>query len=68
VRSSQVSRRRRPAATEAAPLPTKARQAFFSEAKKQKTFIRLSRLYPAARAKEQKFFGSFFQKRTALPG
>jgi hypothetical protein len=39
---------------------------FFSEEKKQKTFVRLSRPSPAAYAKWQKFFGSFFQKRTAF--
>jgi hypothetical protein len=37
---------------------------FFSEEKKQKTFGLLSRTFPAAYAKSQKFFGSFFQKRT----
>ena len=41
------------------------RKAFFSEEKKQKTFISLSRFSPAASAHDQKFFGSFFQKRTA---
>jgi len=40
------------------------RKPFFSEEKKQKTFMRLSRFTPAAHAKSQKFFGSFFQKRT----
>jgi hypothetical protein len=40
------------------------RKVFFSEEKKQKTFGRLSRFYPAAYANSQKFFGSFFQKRT----
>jgi hypothetical protein len=39
---------------------------FFSEEKKQKTFSSLSRIYPAAYARTQKFFGSFFQKRTAF--
>jgi hypothetical protein len=42
------------------------RKAFFFEKKKQKTFARLSRTFPAANAKWQKFFGSFFQKRTAF--
>jgi hypothetical protein len=36
------------------------RKAFFSEEKKQKTFIYEARL------KSQKFFGSFFQKRTSF--
>jgi hypothetical protein len=35
---------------------------FFSEEKKQKTFMSCSR--PACASKKQKFFGSFFQKRT----
>jgi hypothetical protein len=39
---------------------------FFSEEKKQKTFGRLSRPSSAAYAMSQKFFGSFFQKRTAF--
>jgi hypothetical protein len=38
---------------------------FFSEEKKQKTFMSLSRAHPATYARTQKFFGSFFQKRTA---
>jgi hypothetical protein len=37
---------------------------FFFEKKKQKTFICAVADWPAAHAKEQKFFGSFFQKRT----
>jgi hypothetical protein len=51
-------------------LTTKARKAFFSEEKKQKTFI-----FPAASsagqipyphaAESQKSFGSFLQKRTS---
>jgi uncharacterized lipoprotein YmbA len=44
-----------------------ARKVFFSEEKKQKTFI--LRPWPGcirAMAGEQKFFGSFFQKRTAF--
>jgi hypothetical protein len=44
----------------------KGRKHFFSEEKKQKTFMSLSRFFPAAYAKTQKFFGSFFQKRTAF--
>jgi hypothetical protein len=40
------------------------RKVFFSEEKKQMTFIREARASPAAHANEQKFFGSFFQKRT----
>jgi predicted dienelactone hydrolase len=43
---------------------TQESKVFFSEEKKQKTFGWLSRFSPAARAKSQKFFGSFFQKRT----
>ena len=39
---------------------------FFSEEKKQKTFMSLSRFFPAACTQTQKFFGSFFQKRTAF--
>jgi hypothetical protein len=41
------------------------RKDFFSEEKKQKTFGLLSRTSPAAYAKSETFFGSFFQKRTA---
>jgi hypothetical protein len=42
------------------------RTAFFSEEKKQKTFISFG-FWPTDRdaAKRQKFFGSFFQKRTS---
>ncbi len=40
-------------------------KAFFFEKKKQKTFTPLSRDVSAAADREQKFFGSFFQKRTA---
>jgi hypothetical protein len=32
------------------------RKAFFSEEKKQKTFVSLSRFYPAALARETNFF------------
>jgi hypothetical protein len=39
------------------------RKHFFSEEKKQKTFMSCSR--PADAAGKQKFFGSFFQKRTS---
>jgi len=39
---------------------------FFFEKKKQKTFESLSRTYRPAYAMVQKFFGSFFQKRTFL--
>jgi hypothetical protein len=48
----------------------KASKVFFSEEKKQKTFIPLARgnipVMPSIveAAKKQKFFGSFFQKRT----
>jgi hypothetical protein len=45
----------------------KARKAFFSEEKKQKTFMSLVRAVRHVYAlKEQKFFGSFFQRRTSL--
>jgi hypothetical protein len=40
-------------------------EAFFSEEKKQKTFMSLSRRYPQAYVQEAKVFGSFFKKRTA---
>jgi hypothetical protein len=40
-------------------------EVFFSEEKKQKTFTSLSRVSPATYAKNKKFFGSFFQKRTS---
>jgi hypothetical protein len=39
---------------------------FFFEKKKQKTFGRCRGRVISARAKKQKFFGSFFQKRTFL--
>jgi hypothetical protein len=44
----------------------KAREAFFSEEKKQKTFMSLSRFFPAAYAKETKVFWFFFSKKNAL--
>jgi predicted dienelactone hydrolase len=45
----------------------KVRNSFFSEEKKQKTFMSLVRAVRHEYApKEQKFFGSFFQKRTCL--
>jgi hypothetical protein len=45
----------------------KARKFFFSEEKKQKTFIiRPWPGYIRAMAGERKFFGSFFQKRPSL--
>jgi hypothetical protein len=40
-------------------------ETFFSEEKKQKTYMSLSRITPAEHRKRQKFSGSFFQKRTA---
>jgi hypothetical protein len=47
---------------------TRRRKAFFSEEKKQKTFTSLgARPVPTYAPKKQKFFGSFFQKRTSLP-
>jgi hypothetical protein len=42
-------------------------KAFFSEEKKQKTFNLWIRAHRQLALKEQKFFGSFFQKRTFLP-
>jgi hypothetical protein len=45
---------------------THRRKAFFSEEKKQKTFMSLSRFYPAAFRQEQSFLGSFFQKKSAF--
>jgi hypothetical protein len=42
------------------------RKVFFFEKKKQKTFTSLGSVYPGkAEARVEKFFGSFFQKRTA---
>jgi hypothetical protein len=38
----------------------RVRKQFFFEKKNQKTFPRLSRTVPAAYARGQKFFGSFF--------
>jgi len=43
----------------------KPKKAFFSEEKKQKTLIPGAR--GGLRFEKQKFFGSFFQKRTFLP-
>jgi hypothetical protein len=43
----------------------RAQEGFFFEKKKQKTFGTLSRTSGQAYAPEQKFFGPFFQKRTA---
>jgi hypothetical protein len=43
-----------------------SRKVFFSEEKKQKTFMSLSRFSPATHARTQKSFGSFLQKRTAF--
>jgi hypothetical protein len=43
------------------------KKAFFFEKKKQKTFGILRYTGGKARLKKQKFFGSFFQKRTLLP-
>jgi hypothetical protein len=43
------------------------RKNFFFEKKKQKTFTNWSRARPRGAATyDQKFFGSFFQKRTAF--
>jgi hypothetical protein len=48
---------------------SKSRQAkvFFSEEKKQKTFMSLSRIYPEARAQDVKVFWFFFSKKNRLP-
>jgi hypothetical protein len=40
------------------------RKVCFFEKKQQKTFGRLASSFPGARLISQKFFGSFFQKRT----
>jgi hypothetical protein len=42
------------------------RKDFFFEKKKQKTFLPAVRASRNARASMQKFFGSFFQKRTCF--
>jgi hypothetical protein len=39
---------------------------FFSEEKKQKTFMSLSRIYPAACARTQKFWFFFLEKNCFL--
>jgi len=39
---------------------------FFFEKKNRKTFTYLARLFKQTRLNSQKFFGSFFQKRTCL--
>jgi hypothetical protein len=45
----------------------KGRKVFFSVEKKQKTFVPLgARPSPTFAPRKQKFFGSFFQKRTFL--
>jgi hypothetical protein len=41
------------------------KEGFFFEKKKQKTFVPLGKRCLTAYANTQKFFGSFFQKRTA---
>jgi hypothetical protein len=41
------------------------RKRFFFEKKNQKTFVLRARALPTPGSQEQKFFGSFFQKRTA---
>jgi hypothetical protein len=45
---------------------SQGRKFFFSEEKKQKTFSRLSRFYPAAYANVAKVFWFFFSKKNAL--
>jgi hypothetical protein len=45
----------------------KGRKAFFSEEKKQKTFMSLSRAYPAPCTQETKVFSFFFSKKNCLP-
>jgi hypothetical protein len=47
--------------------PKKERKVFFFEKKKQKTFMSLAGCWGEVRDSAQKFFGSFFQKRTLLP-
>jgi hypothetical protein len=44
----------------------KGRKIFFFEKKKQKTFITLAQRNWIAPLRTQKFFGSFFQKRTSF--
>jgi len=39
---------------------------FFFEKKKQKTFMSFGRCWGLFRDSQQKFFGSFFQKRTSF--
>jgi hypothetical protein len=39
---------------------------FFFEKKNQKTFVLRAEAFSTPREAEQKFFGSFFQKRTAF--
>jgi hypothetical protein len=46
---------------------TDVSKAFFSEEEKQKTFGSLSRSYPAARTRDAKAFGCFFEKELLLP-
>jgi hypothetical protein len=41
-------------------------KAFFSEEKKQKTFMSLSRFFPVVRAQEKKFFLVLFFKKDLL--
>jgi hypothetical protein len=41
------------------------KEGFFFEKKKQKTFVPLGMRCPTGYANTQKFFGAFFQKRTA---
>jgi hypothetical protein len=53
-----------------APAPGRCgqrRKRFFFEKKKQKTFVYKACWLEQAGFKDQKFFGSFFQKRTSLP-
>jgi hypothetical protein len=42
------------------------RKVFFSEEKKQKTFMSLSRIYPAAHATRAKVFWFFFPKKNCF--
>jgi hypothetical protein len=42
------------------------RKTFFSEEKKQKTFMSLSRFYPATYAKDIKVFWFFFSKKNCF--
>jgi hypothetical protein len=48
-------------------VPTAEEEFFFSEEKKRKTFMSLSRFSPAAYAKETKVFWFSFSKKNCFP-